>query len=82
MPVKKLNVDGQEVLIACTVDEAKDKSYMDYLAEGTIYKTREQARNKPEKPRRTYSKEHVGGALKEFNDWKKRSENGFKRKYF
>jgi len=86
MPVEKIVVTegdkSQDVYIACTEEEAKDKSYMDYLKEGTEYKTKDQLKHKPEKEKPQYGKEHATGALKEYSDWKRRSDNGLRRKYF
>ena len=86
MPVEKIVVTegdkSQDVYIACTEEESKDKSYMDYLKEGTEYKTRDQIKHKPEKGRPQYSREHAQGALKEYSKWKRESDNGLRRKYF
>ena len=59
-----------------------DKSYDAYLEEAQRIKTSEQLKNKPPREKPRYSKEHISGALGEFNKWKRETENGFKRRYF
>ena len=86
MPIDKITVeqDGkrQDVFIAMTKDEGNDKSYREYLKDSTVEQTREQLRAAPEKPKGKTSKEQVVGAIKEYNDFRRRKRQSVNRKYY
>ena len=65
------------------IPETGDKSYDDYLEQAEREKTTEQLRKAPPRPELTPSqKRDIGGAIKEFNEFKKRKERGETPKYF
>ena len=68
----------REVIIAMTEDEAKDKSYLNYLEESIAYKTGEELRVLAPKPKPIYTLDHTRGLLREYGDFLRRGE----RKYF
>lgn len=73
----------QGVIIAMTADEAKDKSYCEYLEAAQREKTADQLRKQPEKPAPTHSREDTSGALREFNEHKRwHAQNPGSKRYY
>jgi hypothetical protein len=84
--VKKFTVEENgkkvDVVIGMTEEEAKDKSYVDYLESGYTEKTKEQIRKQPPKPAPKASNEDIRGALREAIEYKRRRQMGGGKKYF
>jgi hypothetical protein len=73
----------QGVVIAMTPEEARDKSYVDYMELAQREKVSDALRKAPEKEAPKHSKAESVGALKEFNESKKWHEaNPTSRKYY
>jgi len=85
VPVKKVVVeeDGktQDVYIAMTDEEAKDKGYTDYMDIVAQEETKDELRKKVPK-QQPKDKEHISGTLKEVSEYRRRRQSEFPRRYF
>lgn len=84
--VKKITVEENgkkmDVIIAVSEEEAKDKSYVEYLESAEREKTAGQLRKQIPKPPPKASKEDIAGALREAVEYKNRIQHGGGKKYF
>lgn len=84
--IKKITVEENnqkmDVIIAMTEEEAKDKSYVEYLESAQREKTADRLRKQIPKPPSKASKEDIAGALREAVEYKRRIQSGGGRKYF
>ncbi len=84
--VKKITVEENgkkmDVIIAVSEEEAKDKSYVEYLESAEREKTADQLRKQIPKPPPKASKEDIAGALREAVEYKNRIQRGGGKKYF
>ena len=75
--IKKITVKANDKEMDVFIPQSGDKSYDDYLEEAETEKTENELRKKPPRPESKMSKQEIGGALKEYQEFKKRG-----RKYF
>lgn len=84
--IKKITVEENgkkmDVIIAMTEEEAKDKSYVDYMELAQREKTSEQLRKKPARPESKISDSDRRGAIKEAIAYRNRIQSDSPKKYF
>ena len=64
------------------IPDMGDKAETEYLIEAEQEKTIKQIDNEPERPAPRFSKEDIGGALKEYNEYRKRKREDVNKKYW
>ena len=83
MPVKKVIITeggkSQEVIIAMTEEEAKDKSFVEYVELANREETKEKLRKTPVREAGKHSQDEVKEGLRELRDFRYRKQAGTKK---
>ncbi len=72
----------QEMVIAMTEEESRDKNYRDYLIAAQIEKTEDWLKKHPKIAPKEGSREHLGGMMREMTEYKARKKETLNKKYF